>query len=527
MLWIAVYIPELSLQIAARNHSETEALVISAGAVIRPVVHSVNECAANLGVKAGVTIAAARTLATILNVVARNADSEALAINNLAAWASQFSPSVSIKDAEDKAVAGQEPEGLLIEVNSTLRLYKGLGALLGKIRRGIHALGYKVTYGIAPTPMAAWVFAKARHYGYDVRICQDRSAIEARLADLPLALLDWPHDTLVKLSSMGIVRFADCLALPADGFTKRFGASCWADLHRAIGRLPDPKRYFVVPDNYYAKADFGFEVNDALALLFPLNRLLTEMEGFLRSRSAGTVELTITLCHPRQLQTLIKIGVAKPERHAERMLLLSREQLSRLVLPDTVLAMSIAVDRLLTYQEVSESWLPNPQHQQDGWFQLIDKLVARLGIENIYQLQSVDDHRPEQSWRARPIVAKISATTAAISAAKKSMLASTPRPMFLLNTPRKLISENGRPRLHGVVNLISGPERIESGWWDGKPASRDYYVGRNRHGETMWLYQNHQPAVALDNATSHKMNSNTNSPMNSRASDWYLHGYFA
>lgn len=88
------------------------------------------------------------------------------------------------------------------------------------------------------------------------------------------------------------------------------------------------------------------------------------------------------------------------------------------------------------------------------------------------------------------------------------MFAGELRPTFLLTTPRKLLSHEGRPTCHGTVDIISGPERIETGWWDGQPASRDYFVGRNRHGETMWLYRNHQVNQAA-------------------GADWYLQGYFA
>ena len=153
----------------------------------------------------------------------------------------------------------------------------------------------------------------------------------------------------------------------------------------------------------------------------------------------------------------------------------------------------------------------DPQQQPDSWFRLLDKLTARLGADKVVQLQAKADHRPEQSWTAN--AANISAnmpinksTKAAILALQPSTFLA-PRPLFLLNTPRKLLLEQGQPRCHGAIHFISGPERIESGWWDGRPAARDYFVGRNPHGETMWLFVSH----ANNNAFA----------------DWYLHGYFA
>ena len=486
MLWIAFFIPELSLQIAERGQTDAGPLVISSGPDSRPVVFAQNMAAVAVGIKVGITIASAKALTNALCVVARQSEGEAQAVHNLACWACQFTPSVAI----------QGQEGLLLEVASTLTLHGGLSALLGKLRRGIRELGYSVLIGVAPTPMAAWVFGKARFHGYDTRVCIGVTEIEERVADLPLALLDWPHAALSQLSSLGIVRFAECLALPSDGFAKRFGVDCWYDLQRVLGRLADPRRYFIAPDEYQSRADFGFEVNDALALLFPLKRLLSEMEGYLRARDGGVLEYVLTLEHSNRSQTAIRIGVAKVERMTDRLLSLAREHLTRLELPDTVLAMALKVERVLPFAEVSESWLPDPKHEPDSWFRLLDKLSARLGPESVIQLQAVDDYRPELSWKSclatKPSKSIRSSTTDVV------------RPAFLLRTPRKLLSEGAHPLCHGAIKLISGPERIETGWWDGQPVCRDYYVGRNLIGETMWLYQNHSEPGA-----------------------WFLHGYFS
>jgi protein ImuB len=37
--------------------------------------------------------------------------------------------------------------------------------------------------------------------------------------------------------------------------------------------------------------------------------------------------------------------------------------------------------------------------------------------------------------------------------------------------------------------LRDGPERIESGWWDGGDTRRDYYVADTAAGQRLWLYR--------------------------------------
>ena len=111
-------------------------------------------------------------------------------------------------------------------------------------------------------------------------------------------------------------------------------------------------------------------------------------------------------------------------------------------------------------------------------------------------MQAVEDYRPEKAWKS------VAANAPWKSYKPKDI--GKPRPVFLLPIPRKLLSDEGVPLCHGKINLITGPERIECGWWDGMPEFRDYYVGRNMHGETMWLYQDHRtPGI------------------------WHLHGYFS
>jgi protein ImuB len=75
------------------------------------------------------------------------------------------------------------------------------------------------------------------------------------------------------------------------------------------------------------------------------------------------------------------------------------------------------------------------------------------------------------------------------------MRASPARPNWLLATPQ--------PVVEGSLQLLSGPERIESGWWDGGDCRRDYFIAEDRHGRRVWVFQTLGKSPA-----------------------WYLHGVF-
>ena len=75
--------------------------------------------------------------------------------------------------------------------------------------------------------------------------------------------------------------------------------------------------------------------------------------------------------------------------------------------------------------------------------------------------------------------------------------------MWLLPQPQALNTQQGRPYYAGLLTLIQGPERIESGWWDQHPVIRDYYIAHHPCGHLYWLFKH------------------------LKEQRWYLHGLFA
>jgi len=74
--------------------------------------------------------------------------------------------------------------------------------------------------------------------------------------------------------------------------------------------------------------------------------------------------------------------------------------------------------------------------------------------------------------------------------------------LWVLESPVPLETVEGKPVHGGKLVLENGPERIETGWWDGKDIRRDYYIVRSLSGVRCWIFQD------------------------CRRSAWYLHGVF-
>ncbi|HEU5100780.1 MAG TPA: hypothetical protein VFU22_17245, partial [Roseiflexaceae bacterium] len=75
--------------------------------------------------------------------------------------------------------------------------------------------------------------------------------------------------------------------------------------------------------------------------------------------------------------------------------------------------------------------------------------------------------------------------------------APTPRPVWLLPEPQPLPERHSRPLLGGEpLQLLSGPERIEAGWWDlgdAALAERDYFIAQTGDGALVWIYRARLP----------------------------------
>jgi protein ImuB len=69
--------------------------------------------------------------------------------------------------------------------------------------------------------------------------------------------------------------------------------------------------------------------------------------------------------------------------------------------------------------------------------------------------------------------------------------------VWLLPEPLPLAERHALPLLDGQpLQLLSGPERIEAGWWDGEPAARDYFIALAADNSLVWVWRRRLPGTA-------------------------------
>jgi protein ImuB len=373
----------------------------------------------------------------------------------IAAWACQFTPKVSL----------EPPRALLLEVEGSLRLFGGLPSLRRRLERGLEEMETAAALAVASTPRAALWLA----FG-NVRTL-DAVPIEVICDD----------EVLVFLTSLGLHSVGELARLPREGLAQRCGPALIEALDRALGAAPEPRMFFEPPARFSAKLELPAPVALAEALLFAARRLLVQLEGLLAARQAGIRRFDLVLIDEAG-EAAVEVALASPAREVQRLAQLLNEKLSRTQLVRPVEAIRLEAGNFELLHARTAGMFGDGAAESEDWARLVERLRARLGHDAVCGLATHPDHRPEHAWR-RVEPGEWDPHEYRQPGA---------RPLWLLQ-PRK-INE-------GEFTPLAGPERIESGWWDGDEASRDYFIARLPGDSIGWLYR--------ENGA------------------WYLHGLFA
>ncbi len=458
-MWIALRFPLLPLEIFLRGSRTPEPFAVEAR-------HSVLACsdeAAVRGVCAGMAASAALALVPSLRIAARDPRSESEALAGMAAWAGQFTPRVAI----------EPPATLLLEISGSLKLFRGLEALAGALRWGAAEMGYGTLIAAAPTPRAASWLAAAGHE----KLVTDPAQIEAALAALPVSVLVCAKDELETLEGIGVATLGELRTLPRDGVARRFRRTLLDDLDRALGLVPDPRAFYAPPERFRAAIELPAEVSEAEALLFAARRLVVQLAGFLAARGSGVQRFALALAHRDREATRVEIGLSAAARDAERFTMLLRERLSALQLREPVRAVALEADDVTSLPGEEPELVFEKGRPPGQWQHLVERLRARLGAGAVHGVAVRAEHRPER------------ACVLADPGAEQMHAYFGERPFWLLRHPKRLQEIGGVPHHEGPLELLAGPERIESGWWDGDDASRDYFVARASSEALVWIYR--------------------------------------
>lgn len=401
-------------------------------------------------------------------------------------------------------------EAVVAEVSASLRLFRGARALRQRLQAQAAQAGLALgSMAWAPTALGALALAR----------CADTNPgrYSDRLDALPLSALSAVQAHHAMLARLGCQRLGALRRLPRAALAKRFGPALLTALDQAYGDLPEAHQWLTLPERFDARLELPWRVEHAPVLLHFAETLLRQLCAFLAARHAGVRALRLAWQHdamrPRDVAGSGELAIATADttRDLRRLSRLLAEHLARTTLAAPAGEIRLSADTLLPLEEGSASLLPGQGGAQDPQQRattnaLLERLSVRLGAGQVREGRLHEDHRLDhmQSWHAWP-------GPPVSPKAAPPRRPPGPQPTWLVEPPQPLRCDaQEQPLYAGPLVRISGPHRIETGWWQGGGLqTRDYFVYRSATRGLLWVYHERLPQTP------------------SAASGWFLHGVFA
>lgn len=426
-----------------------------------------------------------------------------IALERLAEWCHQFSPTVALAD--------EGTDAIWLDVTGVGHLAGGEQKLVGRVAQEFAALGWRVHLAASDSFAAAYALARFRAVEGQP-LWAPPGELRALAMNLPVESLQLSPQAAETLDNLGIREVRELERLPRAGVSARLGPEATRELDRLFGQRAEALNGVRPTEHWESHLEFETPVADEAVIVEVVARLCRDLSRRMSAAQLGANCLTILLESAPEPSWQREVRLFRPSADAQHWIELATLQLeqARLDAPVTkVVVTASSTGRLELRQQELFSVSESSSEAKRELATLVNRLVGRLGHRQVVRPALAPDPLPENSYRTTPAVMEE-------RSAKRS--AAVPwgpleRPLELLPASRQSLrlttDDAGMPSVfhwrgeeYRVAQSL-GPERIESGWWRGSPRRRDYYRVETDRGHRAWLYRRRDDGR------------------------WFLHGWFA
>ena len=467
-----------------------------------------SRAAGKCGIMIGMPTAEAQALAGRLKGSAFEADdpiADRESLDRLASWCQRFSPLVNLESSE-------RPESLYLDITGCAHLWGGEEGLATGLLEELSHYHLIARISIADTFGAAWGVA---HYSSSKstprqqwidQLTSDFFVVSSEetystLKWLPIEALRLPIVMIQTLHELGIYRIEQIEELSRECVIARFSPELLLRLDQAMGRA----REILVPKDPPLEGEaswiFEYSVTHTAAVLDITNRLLRSLVGELRL-GWGITLLDVLIRHELSDGALpvrqIPIGLCRPSARPDHILGLVQLALERTRLDGPVAEVRIQIKGSAPLEIFQGELFTSDRDQPDvrEVASLIDRLTVRLGRQQVLIPRMVADAQPERCCIVEPASDRPSRSR---KSAVPTSNYSPRRPLRLLTPPEPIdvhvLHPGSKPAFlrhqshEEQISYSWGPERIETGWWRGRPIGRDYYQVELAMGHRLWIFR--------------------------------------
>ena len=229
-----------------------------------------------------------------------------------------------------------KPDGLLLEMTSMLELFGGLHPYWQRLRQRLLHCGHDFVMSTGHTPRAARILAMT-----GTELCSDdEDEIMQTLLQLSIDELDLPERPVKKLHGMGIHKYGQLNNLPLKELGFRFGKEFVQRLQQ-LQRDNLPPSSFQLPERFQQTVHLSYEAEHARGLVFPLRRVLLNLEAYLLTRQKLCEKILIKMEHRDGTASLLTVPSVNGSYLQQDWLALLQIQLENLKLKNPVVSLTL------------------------------------------------------------------------------------------------------------------------------------------------------------------------------------------
>jgi len=522
-LWIYIHFSQLQLDSMARNQASEKDQAVAIVDVASNQLCQVNTVARAQAVKVGMGLASASLLCSELHLQEYSHELESKQIENIANHLYLLTSDIVLAP----------PNALILRAQNMLKLYQGLEGYWQIIQHSLQEQSVNFVaasaYSVQAAKMIALSLSRSQqsqivkaertrsftgsqskrdsavstistnnntpnNYTANIRpsskqrhlITESREQISKYLSRCMLEVSDIDHKDLHKLARIGIKSYADLCSLPAAELANRVSRFSMSIINELKGKDAAKVKFYQPKASYHDYIELLYEISLSDKLLPVIGRCLDKLSQFLLIRNAHSLSVEIGFFQREHSTLTLPFNSIRPIYKSQDWLDIISLKLESLRFESPVYALSL---RCLQYEvaQVSNDDMFTQKSTHVAAMTLLSRLQSKLGQDNVRRLQFVDDFRPELSTQHGSLLSEHrpnkNATAASIFSDRPGLLLPSPQPLSL------------------DVQVIKGPERIQTGWWDDQSINRDYYIGQSQDGQQVWIFKTPNQ-------------------------EWYLHGYF-
>ncbi len=354
-----------------------------------------------------------------------------------------------------------------------------------------------------------------------------RLAPAAQYDRLPIEALRLDIKTVQSLHQLGIRSIGALSRLPRAGLASRLGDRLLNRLDAVRQGQAEPVRCLKEKKTYSVEQTLEIPTNHRETIEELLRRLTLKLCDKLQRNGHGALRLACCMRIEQASAVVVSLGLYRATADREHLVALllgsvlqqvsgglpgfqktstkQREHLShrRNI---TAIRLTATLTGPLVWKQTDLFECEANRHRE-RFAHLVDSLSGRLGRRQVVAPQIQRHPQPELVCHWRPLTGQRSDGQRQSTLRKLPRVSSVEptcddplrRPLQLWHPPQPLDAnehtEDGLPArflFQGQLNRIVrswGPERIESGWWQGANQRRDYYRIETDRGAWLWIYR--------------------------------------